>query len=179
MLPHWDRSCRSNFLPHAVTVYLHQAASPSADPITPGTWQGSHWSANFWVTGMTRPRKNPGASGIRTWDLRASALKAVALTTRPTRQSGVGLRTVMSMNMGIMILLQVAVQLEYHEFVQSFTGQMNHWMLAIVWTRRKLLSVNSYIMSVSFYGMHACINYNLHLQSSGIHIQGVQSYTRL
>ena len=43
--------------------------SPSADPITPGTWQGSHWSANFSVTGMTRPRKNPGASGIRTRDL--------------------------------------------------------------------------------------------------------------
>ena len=21
--------------------------SPSTDPITPGTWQGSHWSANF------------------------------------------------------------------------------------------------------------------------------------
>ena len=31
--------------------------SPSADPITPGAWQGSHWSANFQVTGMTRPRK--------------------------------------------------------------------------------------------------------------------------
>ena len=43
--------------------------SPSADPITPGAWQGSHWSANFKVTGMTRPRKNPGASGIRTRDL--------------------------------------------------------------------------------------------------------------
>ena len=43
--------------------------SPSADPITPGAWYGSHWSANFEVTGMTRPRKNPGASGIRTWDL--------------------------------------------------------------------------------------------------------------
>ena len=28
--------------------------SPSADPKTPGVWQGSHWSANFWVTGMTR-----------------------------------------------------------------------------------------------------------------------------
>ena len=42
--------------------------SPSAD-ITPGAWQGSHWSANFEVTGMTRPRKNPGASGIRTRDL--------------------------------------------------------------------------------------------------------------
>ena len=43
--------------------------SPSADPITPGARQGSHWSANFEVTGMTRPRKNPGASGIRTRDL--------------------------------------------------------------------------------------------------------------
>ena len=39
-------------------------SSPSADPIAPGAWQGSHWSANFEVTGMTRPRKNPGASGI-------------------------------------------------------------------------------------------------------------------
>ena len=43
--------------------------SSSADPITPGAWQDSHWSANFEVTGMTRPRKNPGASGIRTRDL--------------------------------------------------------------------------------------------------------------
>ena len=29
--------------------------SPSNDPITPGTWQGSHWSTNFEVTGMTPP----------------------------------------------------------------------------------------------------------------------------
>ena len=43
--------------------------SPSTDPITPGAWQGSHWSTNFEVTDMTRPRKNPGARGIRTWDL--------------------------------------------------------------------------------------------------------------
>ena len=43
--------------------------SPSIDPITPGAWQGSHWSANFEVTGMTRPRKNPVASGIGTRDL--------------------------------------------------------------------------------------------------------------
>ena len=57
------------------TFYLTQSqytdtgpTSPSADPTTPGTWQGSHWSANFWVTGMTWPRKNPGASGIRTQD---------------------------------------------------------------------------------------------------------------
>ena len=58
------------------TFYLTQSqytdtgpTSPSADPITPGAWQGSHWSANFEVTGMTRPRKNPGASGIRTRNL--------------------------------------------------------------------------------------------------------------
>ena len=58
------------------TFYLTQSQytdtgpiSPSADPITPSAWQGSHWSTNFWVTGMTRPRKNPGASGIRTRDL--------------------------------------------------------------------------------------------------------------
>ena len=43
--------------------------STSTDPITPAAWQGSHWSANFQVTGMTRPRKNPSASGIRTRDL--------------------------------------------------------------------------------------------------------------
>ena len=58
------------------TFYLTQSqytdtgpTSPCADPITPGAWQGSHWSANFEVTGMTRPRKNPVASGIRTRDL--------------------------------------------------------------------------------------------------------------
>ena len=45
------------------------STSPSTDPITPGAWQGSHWKANSKVTGMTRPRKNPSASGIRTWDL--------------------------------------------------------------------------------------------------------------
>ena len=58
------------------TFYLTQSqytdtgpTSPSADPIAPGAWQGSHWSANFEVTGMTRPRTNPVASGIRTRDL--------------------------------------------------------------------------------------------------------------
>ena len=42
------------------TFYLTQSqytdtglTSPSADPITPRTWQGSHWSDNFEVTGMT------------------------------------------------------------------------------------------------------------------------------
>ena len=61
------------------TFYLTQSqytdtgpTSPSADPITPGAWQGSHWSANFEVTGMTRARKksrrkrdsNPGPSAL-------------------------------------------------------------------------------------------------------------------
>ena len=74
------------------TFYLTQSqytdtgpTSPSVDPITPGAWQGSHWSANFEVTGMTRPRKNPAASGIRTRDL--PPLEEDALTTRPTRRS--------------------------------------------------------------------------------------------
>ena len=38
--------------------------SPSTDPITPGAWQGSHWSANFEVAGMTRPRKIPSQAGF-------------------------------------------------------------------------------------------------------------------
>ena len=58
------------------TFYLTQlqytdtgTTSLSADPIMPGAWQGSHWSASFEVTVMTRPgKKIPGASGIRTPD---------------------------------------------------------------------------------------------------------------
>ena len=74
------------------TFYLTQSqhtdtgpTSPSTDPITPGAWQGSHWSANFEVTGMTRPRKNPGASGDS--NPGSSALETDALTTGPTRRS--------------------------------------------------------------------------------------------
>ena len=59
--------------------------SPSADPITPGAWQGSHWSANFkshWYDSTTQKSRrqrdsNPGFS----------VLEADALTTRPTRWS--------------------------------------------------------------------------------------------
>ena len=60
-------------------------ASPSTDPITPGAWQGSHWSAIFlshWYD--STPKKcrrkrdsNPGSS----------SLEADALTTRPTSRS--------------------------------------------------------------------------------------------
>ena len=68
---HQGRICTDNFTcSHTEievadqTFYLTQSqytdtglTSPSADPITPGAWQGSHWSANFEVTGMTRPGK--------------------------------------------------------------------------------------------------------------------------
>ena len=53
------------------TFYLTQSqytdtgpTSPSADPITPGAWQGSHRSANVEVTGMTWPRKIPAQAGF-------------------------------------------------------------------------------------------------------------------
>ena len=72
------------------TFYLTQSqytdtglTSPSTDPRTPGAWHGSHWSANFEVTGMARPGKsrrkrdsNPGSS----------APEADALSTRPARR---------------------------------------------------------------------------------------------
>ena len=56
--------------------------SPSADPMTPGAWQGSHWSVNIAVTGMTRPGNIPPQEGFKPG---SSALEADALTTRPTR----------------------------------------------------------------------------------------------
>ena len=71
VLPHWDRSCRSNFPSHPVTVYWHRADQSQHWPYN-SSRQGNHWSANFYLTGMTRPRKNPGASRIRTRDLSLS-----------------------------------------------------------------------------------------------------------
>ena len=74
------------------TLYLTQSqfsdtgpTSPSTDPITPGTWQGSHWNANFEVTGMTRPQKK--SRHKQDSNLGSFTLEADALTTRPTRQS--------------------------------------------------------------------------------------------
>ena len=54
------------------TFYLTQSeytdsrpTGPSADPVTPGAWQGRHWSANFFVvTGMTWPEKIPAQVGF-------------------------------------------------------------------------------------------------------------------
>ena len=62
-----------------------RSTSPSTDPITPGAWQGSHWSASFQVTGIdSTPEKSR-----REWDSNpgSSALEVDSLTTRPTRRS--------------------------------------------------------------------------------------------
>ena len=56
--------------------------SLSTDPIMPSAWQGSHWSANFEVTGMTRRPKNLGASRIRTQDLSLSRRTPLPLGQR-------------------------------------------------------------------------------------------------
>ena len=65
------------------TFYLTQSqytdsgpTSPSTDPIPPGAWQGSHWSANFEVTGVTRPGKIPSQAGfeLRTFRFRGGRL---------------------------------------------------------------------------------------------------------
>ena len=72
------RICSDNFTCHHTeieaadhTFYLTQSqytdtgpTSPSADPIMPGAWKDSHWSASFEVTGMTRPGKIPSQAGF-------------------------------------------------------------------------------------------------------------------
>ena len=55
------------------TFYLTQSqytdtgpTSPSADPITPGAWQGSHWSANFFKSLVwLDPEKIPAQAGFK------------------------------------------------------------------------------------------------------------------
>ena len=54
------------------TLYLIQPqytdtgpTSPSTDLVMSGAWQGSHWSANFKVNGMTRAEKVPLQAGFK------------------------------------------------------------------------------------------------------------------
>ena len=68
MLPHRDRSCRSNFLSHPITVYWHHANQSQSWPNNAGPGRVatgmpvlSHW--------YDSTRKNPIESGIWTWDL--------------------------------------------------------------------------------------------------------------
>ena len=64
--------------------------SPSADPITPGAWQGSHWSANFEVTGMTRPRKIPAQAGFEPWIFRSRGGRLKGATPGPRKPTSAG-----------------------------------------------------------------------------------------
>ena len=70
------------------TFYLTQSqhtdtgpTSPSTDPITPGAWQGSHWShlSHWYDSTLKKSRRKRGSNPG------SSALEADALTTRPTR----------------------------------------------------------------------------------------------
>ena len=58
--------CHTEIEVASQTFYLIQSqntdtgpTSPSADAIEPGTWQGSHWNTNFYITDMTQPEKIP------------------------------------------------------------------------------------------------------------------------
>ena len=74
------------------TFYLTQSqytdtgpTSPSTDPVTPGAWQGSHWSANFlshWYD--STPKKIPAQAGFEPGTFRS---RGGRFTTRPTRRS--------------------------------------------------------------------------------------------
>ena len=57
---------------------------PSADPITPGAWQYSHWSAMFKSRVLLDPEKSPRRK--RESNPRSSAFEADTLTARPTRR---------------------------------------------------------------------------------------------
>ena len=52
VLPHWDRSCRSNFLPHPVTVYWHRAD------------QSQRWPYNSRRLVWLDPEKIPSQAGF-------------------------------------------------------------------------------------------------------------------
>ena len=84
VLPHWDRSCRSNVLPHPVTVYWHQANQSQCWPYNARRLAGkplecqclSDWYDSTPKNSWRKRDSNPGPS----------ALEADALTTRPTRR---------------------------------------------------------------------------------------------
>ena len=89
------------------TFYLTQSqytdtgpTSPSADPITPGAWQGSHWYDSTPKKSRRKRDSNPGSS----------ALEADALTTRPTRRFDLlGCLFVCLLNFCFVVCLSVVV----------------------------------------------------------------------
>ena len=78
------------------TFYLTQSqytdtepTRPSADPIAPGAWQGSHWSANLLSHWYDSTQKNPVASGIRIPDLPLSRRTPFHMATEAVTWTGV------------------------------------------------------------------------------------------
>ena len=77
------------------TYYLTQAAytdtrptSPSADPKTSGAWQGSYWSTNFQVTGITKKKKKKKGFTVNAKIKPGSAALEVDTLLLPQRDSG-------------------------------------------------------------------------------------------
>ena len=59
MLPHLDRSCRSQSdISSSQSFFFYTGPiSPNADPITADAWHGSHWRTNLKVTGIPPIKK--------------------------------------------------------------------------------------------------------------------------
>ena len=84
VMPHWDRSCRSNFQPRPVTVYWHRADQSQHWPYNARCLAGcplecqfqSHWYDSNQTKSWRRQDLKP----------RSSALEADTSTTRPTRR---------------------------------------------------------------------------------------------
>ena len=91
--PRWKIQIQFSTSP-SHSILTPGSTSASADPTMPGAWQGSHWSANFLVTGMTRPGKKPRRK--RDSNPGSSAPEANTLTTRPTRRFSVFYRNLQS-----------------------------------------------------------------------------------
>ena len=72
VLPHWDRNCRSNFLPHPVTVYWHQADQSQSWPYNARRLAGeplecqclSHWYDSTPKKSRRKRDSNPGSSAL-------------------------------------------------------------------------------------------------------------------
>ena len=102
------------------TFYLTQSqytdtgpTIPSADPIMPGPWQDSHWSANFEVTGMTRPGKILSQAGSNP---RSSVPEADALTIRTMRRSVKNWRI---MPLSIIITFSITMYYDLNQWVHG------------------------------------------------------------
>ena len=72
VLPHWDRSCRSNFLSHPVTVYWHQADQSQRWPYNARRLAGyplecqflSHWYDSTPKKSRRKRDSNPESSAL-------------------------------------------------------------------------------------------------------------------